>query len=173
LTQENDILSQSIFAIKEGSANNVADFINESLKLLQTAYLYLLSETEHLPGFINQRLDQLSEWDEAKKGVSDKKPEQEKDNYKTNIRDSVKRMLANRLVSEKPNGLHVNFSRYVEKTLKVVESKNKKWEEKALSLSRESSPAAIRYTIYQMGALQIEQSIIAAIQQSKLSHPQQ
>jgi hypothetical protein len=163
---EHDLLGQCILSIKKESADNVADFIYKSLYLLHTSYLYVLSETEHVPSFINQHLDKLSEWGEArdkKHGKSKGKPQLQVENYKTSIRDSVKKMLIDYPSSEKSNGVYANFTQHIDKTLATAKSKRLKWEDKA-SLCKENPTASIRYTLYQIGALQVEQSVLAVLE---------
>jgi hypothetical protein len=142
------IFAKELLKMQKNSGDDAALFIYNALNLLCKVHLYLLSETESVPSFINQEMDQLSEW------------HIEGNSYKKSLAESVIKML--QLPNLNNTTLGTNFQEYLEQTQIKTESKIQEWTEK----TREEKDAALLYTAYRIGALQTKQAILAATEQS-------
>jgi hypothetical protein len=138
---------KEIETLKNKLHDNPAHFIFASLTALSTVYLYALSETQHLPSFINQEVDSISEWRLS-----------ETESYKSCIKTSLIEMI-----KTPSNGsgktFDKNFDKYIPRTLDKASQKEKEWIESA----KNGVDNGLIYKVLQIFVLQTKQAALAAI----------
>lgn len=142
MTLKSDSFRVEIDKIAVTCKDDPAKFIYFSLNLLASPYLFLLSETEYLPGFMNKFVDHLSEWS----------------GYKTHIKDSLIAMIKSTPSSARGK-FSDNFKDYIPNTLASANVKEEEWRR----FANQGRDNAIVYKFMQILALQTKQAAIEAM----------
>lgn len=144
---KSDAFKEQIDALSKVHANDVPQFVFGSLNTLSTVYLYLLSETEHLPAFINKQVDAISEWSLGKNI-----------NYKVHIKDSIISMIKSSPSTGQGKTLNDNFKSYIPRTLEKAKQKEQEWVDHA----QKGTDNGLLYKVLQIFALQAKQAALTA-----------
>jgi hypothetical protein len=135
LMQELEKIQKSTTTLdKEGKAN-AAKFIFLALETLKEFHLRIFSETQFVPDFINAKLDQLSEW-----------KHELNNNYKISLAQAMIGLIHEKEVS-------------LEKVAQALEIYRKGAETKISEKLDKPKKETIRSLVYQIGTLQVQQSI--------------